>query len=184
MLSFSRLQPLFSLSPSSSLLYVGYQLPQTLKQDVAALWALHTSILQDLWPQLCGSSTQVPPSVFCPLSTFCLIAFSLLAVSGLNAASLLAFFSPVSLHSTYSKSHCHSPFQTPSWSLPPPHLCLTFIRHHSSLHLHLCHQRLESAGPTLIPVTAGMSFCCDGPSDTNHLNELNSFHSNGLSFLN
>lgn len=123
--------------------------------------------------------------VLCLLSALLHSLCSLLAVSGLNAASLLAFFSPVSLHSTYSKSHCQFPFQRPSLSLPPPHLCLSFIRLHSSLQLHLSHQRLESAAPTLIPMTAGMSFRCDGPSDSNHqIHELNSFPSNGLSFLN
>lgn len=51
---------------------------------------------------------------------------------------------------------------------------LSSLRLHLSLHLHVHHQDLESAGHALIPITAGILFCCDGSSESNL--KLNSVH--------
>lgn len=89
----------------------------------------------------------------------------------------LAFFSSISIHTVYLKSHCASVIiLCRQFCANPlnPYQCLSSLRLHSCLYLHLHHQRLHSGVSCPNPITAVGAFCQDGPLESNYQITLNS----------
>lgn len=92
-----------------------------------------------------------------------------------NPNSFADFFKnlPVQKISSHSLAHLTiylsfsfgDSFMHPSSSPSPPHPSHSVL--HSSLHLYLHHQQQTLGSPALVPVSAAILFCCDGPSESN-----------------